>query len=131
MLQQELLKHTVAALDSLAIDYMLTGSLASSVLGMPRATHDIDLVIHVEHTAITALLSHFQSPRFYFSEDAARSALATRGMFNVIDTASGDKVDFWIRGDDAFDVTAFSRRWTVQLADFAIKVPTPEDLVLF
>ena len=42
MPQQELLKLVIARLDEAGIEYMLTGSLASSLQGEPRATHDID-----------------------------------------------------------------------------------------
>ena len=45
MPQQALLKRIVEALDGAGIPYMLTGSLASSLQGEPRASHDIDLVI--------------------------------------------------------------------------------------
>jgi len=47
MSQQELLKLVIARLDEAGIEYMLTGSLASSLQGEPRATHDIDLVIAI------------------------------------------------------------------------------------
>ena len=45
MPQQALLKRIVEALDGAGSPYMLTGSLASSLQGEPRASHDIDLVI--------------------------------------------------------------------------------------
>lgn len=38
----ELLRRVSAALDANGIPYMLTGSLASSMYGIPRATNDID-----------------------------------------------------------------------------------------
>jgi predicted nucleotidyltransferase len=45
MSQQALLRRVVRALDGAGVPHMLTGSLASSLQGEPRATHDIDLVI--------------------------------------------------------------------------------------
>lgn len=47
MSQQALLKRIVEALDGAGIPYFLTGSLASSLQGEPRASHDIDLVIDI------------------------------------------------------------------------------------
>jgi len=38
--QSELLKKTIGALNSSQIPYMLTGSIASSIQGEPRSTHD-------------------------------------------------------------------------------------------
>jgi hypothetical protein len=44
MSQQELLAKVVGALDQLEIQYMITGSIVSSLQGEPRSTHDIDIV---------------------------------------------------------------------------------------
>ncbi len=41
MSQQELLKRVITALKNTSIQYMLTGSLVSSLQGEPRLTHDI------------------------------------------------------------------------------------------
>ena len=41
----DLLRRATAALEMHEIPYMLTGSLASSMYGIPRATNDIDIVI--------------------------------------------------------------------------------------
>jgi len=45
--EQSLLKRVVEALEVAGVGYMLTGSLASSLQGEPRATHDIDLVVDI------------------------------------------------------------------------------------
>lgn len=41
----EFLRKVTAALDNTGVPYMLTGSLASSMYGIPRATNDIDIVV--------------------------------------------------------------------------------------
>ncbi len=46
MSQQELLINAVRALENAHIDYMLTGSVVSSLQGEPRSTHDIDKLAH-------------------------------------------------------------------------------------
>jgi len=45
------LKAIVAELDAAGIDYLLTGSLASSLQGEPRSTHDIDVVVSMDAVA--------------------------------------------------------------------------------
>jgi hypothetical protein len=45
MKPDDVLARFVAALEGAGIPYMLTGSLASSIYGSPRATLDIDIVI--------------------------------------------------------------------------------------
>ena len=48
MSQQELLKKVIQALDQAEIQYMITGSVVSSLQDEPRSTHDINMVIAVE-----------------------------------------------------------------------------------
>ena len=50
MSQQELLSRVVRALTAAGVEYMVTGSVASSFQGEPRLTHDIDLVISLPVT---------------------------------------------------------------------------------
>jgi hypothetical protein len=57
--QPELLRKVVAALDALGIDYMITGSAASSLQGEPRATHDIDLVVEIDSVQVAELIHAF------------------------------------------------------------------------
>ena len=87
MPQQELLKLVIARLDEVGIEYMLTGSLVSSLQGEPRATHDIDLVIAIRTApgdAARALRAAFPEPLFYLDEEAIRGAIATTGMFDAL-----------------------------------------------
>src|SRR5205807_2615954 len=44
--QQEFLARLVRQLEDAAIPYMVAGSLASGFHGEPRATNDLDVVIH-------------------------------------------------------------------------------------
>ena len=112
---------------------MLTGSVASSLQGEPRASHDIDIVVAITTTApsaSTALKAAFPEPDFYLDELAIREAIATRGMFNLIDAREGDKVDFWLLTDDAFDRSRFQRRYIERFEDARLPVSCPEDTIL-
>lgn len=130
MSQQELLKTVVATLDRLGIDYMLTGSVVSSLQGEPRSTHDIDIVINLPGSKAHGLATAFPSPAYYLDEDALAEAISGKGMVNLIDTSSGDKVDFWLLTEDPFDRSRFSRRYREQLFGMHIAVSTPEDTIL-
>ena len=44
--ERELLLDCLRRLNQSGIPYMLTGSMASNQWGIPRSTHDIDIVIH-------------------------------------------------------------------------------------
>lgn len=133
MSQQDLLKRVVAQLDEAGIEYMLTGSVVSSLQGEPRATHDIDVVISIRESAgdaTAALKAAFPEPEFYLDEDAARAAIAERGMFNLIETREGGKVDFWLLTDDAFDQSRFTRRYVEEFEGARLAVSRPEDTIL-
>lgn len=130
MSQQELLGLVVSALREAGIDYMLTGSIVSSLQGEPRATHDIDLVVEIPLGKLPRLLRFFPESRFYLSEAMAREAIAHESMFNLIDTQAGDKVDFWILKADPFDRSRFARRQLVSSFGLDLFVSTPEDTIL-
>lgn len=130
MLQQELLSQVTRSLDELGIDYMLTGSCASSIQGEPRSTHDIDLVVALTPSDAEKLTKVFPDPDFYVSPDAMLDAIERRGMFNVIHMGSGYKIDFWILTDIPFDASRFARKRLETAWGIALKVSTPEDTIL-
>ena len=130
MSQQELLKLVVETLDRVGIEYMLTGSLVSSLQGEPRSTHDIDIVVSVKRPAAKKLAEAFPSPRYHISKDSILDAINHHSMFNLLDTDTGDKVDFWILTDEPFDQSRFTRRRTETTLGVKLTVSSPEDTIL-
>lgn len=130
MSQSELLIEAVEALESAGAGYLLSGSLASSMQGEPRATHDIDLVVEVDLAIVDALAAAFGADEYYFDQLAARQALVDGAMFNLINTKTGDKVDFWALTESAFDRSRFNRRVRVSAFGIQIAVSAPEDTIL-
>ena len=130
MSQQELLKRVIHVLNELEIEYMLTGSFASSLFGEPRLTHDIDIVLSLHPAAIPGLLAAFAPPRFYLNEASVQEAIRTGSMFMLLDTLEGDKVDFWMLTDSPFDQSRFRRRIQVDFEGETLMVSTPEDTIL-
>ncbi len=130
MLQQELLTLVLGVLHQEGIEYMITGSLVSSIQGEPRTTHDIDILINIKPSNVASLLESFSTERFYMDEDAIREAMKHEGMFNLIDTKTGDKVDFWILTASPFDLSRFSRRFLISILGLSMYISTPEDTIL-
>ena len=112
---------------------MVSGSVASSLQGEPRASHDIDIVVAVRAPAVEVaaqLKAAFPEPDFYLDEGAMREAILARGMFNLLDTREGDKVDFWLLTDDDFDRARFDRRYVEIFEGQRLVVCRPEDTIL-
>ncbi len=130
MSQQELLKKVIQTLDDAGIQYMVTGSVASSMQGEPRSTHDIDLVVAIERADAKELVKAFPLPGFYLDEGSIMDAINRQGMFNLIDVNSGDKVDFWVLTKEPFDLSRFTRRYAEEVGGMKIIVSTPEDTIL-
>ena len=130
MSQQELLKKVVRTLEQLHIRYMVSGSVASSLQGEPRSTHDIDIVVDLPESKVHDLAAAFPSPDFYLDEEAVAEAVARRDMANLIDTTSGDKVDFWLLTEDPFDRSRFARRYYEEILGMRLAVCSPEDTIL-
>jgi hypothetical protein len=128
--QQALLTRVLAALEVAAIPSMVTGSLASSLQGEPRATHDIDLVIEIGPGDVDRLVSVLAAPDIYLDERAVREAVRQRTLFNLVHPETGDKVDFWPLTDEPFDRSRFARRWRVDALGTGFDVSSPEDTIL-
>ncbi len=120
----------VAALDGAQIPHMVAGSFASVHHGVPRATQDIDVVIAPSGAALKAFVAGLSPQAYYVSEEAALDALRRRSMFNVIDLATGWKVDLIVRKSRPFSVEEFRRRLPVRLLGVDAFVATPEDTIL-
>jgi len=130
MSQQDLLIRVVHILDEVGVDYMVTGSIASSLQGEPRATHDIDLVVAMTNDVVPRLIEAFHAPDYYLDPEAAKQAIETKGMFNLLAINTGDKVDFWMLTDDAFDRSRFARKRSEPVFGVRLQIPTPEDTIL-
>lgn len=107
---------------------MVVGSLASTFHGEPRATQDIDIVIDPRPEQLADLLRSFDEEAFYVGD--GQGALASRGMFNVIDVVSGWKIDFIVRKDRAFSELEMQRRIDVEVLGVHLFVATAEDTVV-
>jgi len=130
MSQQKLLKDVIQTLGRAGVQYMMTGSLVSSFQGEPRSTHDIDIVIAISKSDTKKLIKAFPIPDYYLDEDSINEAIDNDGMFNLIDVTAGEKVDFWLLTEEAFDHSRFKRRIVESFLDMSLFISTPEDTIL-
>lgn len=116
-------------LEGAGIPYMVSGSLGSVLHGEPRATRDVDVVIDPAEESLAALLDAV-ADEWYVSREAAAAALRERGMFNIVDSATGWKADLVIRKERPYSVEEFSRRRRADVLGVSVWVVSPEDSIL-
>ena len=109
---------------------MLTGSVASSAHGMPRSTRDLNIVIATSRTQLQARLQQFPGDRYYADQEQTLRALGNTSQFDVIDFATGWKVDFIIAANSEYGRTAMARRILIDLAGTPVYVSSPEDVLI-
>lgn len=126
----EVLRRITAALDRAGIAYMLTGSFASAHHGAPRSTQDIDIVIAANPTQLRTFVQSLPSSEYYRDLDAALEAHKRQSLFNVIDLATGWKIDLIIRKSRAFSQEEFDRRQSVTVQSLSLFVASAEDVVI-
>src|SRR5438105_4435203 len=120
MSTHDLFARLARALDEIGIPYMFTGSFASSFHGTPRASNDFDLVLAPTAEQLRALKGFLSEADYYFDLDDALDALKRSGQFNIIDLASGWKIDFIFRKHRAFSLAEFDRRFRVDFEGLSI-----------
>jgi hypothetical protein len=109
---------------------MLTGSFASAFHGLPRATQDIDFVIAPTADQLRHLTALLPRSEYYVDEDAALEALTSQSSFNVIDLASGWKVDLICQRSRPFSLAEFARRQPIELDGVPLFIASAEDVLL-
>jgi hypothetical protein len=108
----EPLKITQKIADSfheLLIPYMVAGSLASSLHGIPRATQDADIVADIKTHHVEAFIEALKND-FYVDEEMVRKAITQSSSFNVIHFETMFKVDIFILKKDETSKKEMSRR---------------------
>ena len=124
-----LLRKLTAKLDAAGIPYMICGSHASGIYGDQRTTHDVDLVVEPTRESLRAFVGSL-GEEFYVSASAADDAFRRRGMFNIIESATGLKADLFVRKERPFAIEGFRRRRPGRLGDLDIMLISPEDSIL-
>ena len=96
----------IDVLEQLQIRYVIGGSLASSLHGIPRATRDADLLADVKPEHTTELYEKLKD-KFYISEEAINGALRHRTSFSLIHLETLFKVDIFLPQNRSFDEQQF------------------------
>ena len=127
----KILLKLVDVLDAFEIPYLIGGSFASSAHGLSRATQDADLLVDIRKEHVERFVQAIEKD-FYVEPDAISAALNHHTSFNMIDYATGFKIDIFIPRDREFDRRQFANRiYAVILSpDQKAYIASAEDTVL-
>jgi hypothetical protein len=114
---------------------MVIGAFAGVVYGVTRTTYDIDIVVDLDEEHIEALATVYPPPRYYADPVQMRESIRMGIMFNIIDTARGEKADLVPLTMASRYRRAFGRRvrQTVEIpgvAPLEIWCARPEDVIV-
>lgn len=129
----EALEPVVEVLEQLGVRYRVGGSVASSALGVPRSTIDVDVACELALPHVERFVS-LLAGRYYADADMISDAIQRRASFNLVHLATMLKVDVFIRRGRAFDAHSFERvtRKPLDAAEGArsFDITTAEDIIL-
>ncbi len=133
MPEPDLLELFVAPLEEIGVRYLVTGSVAATLYGEPRATHDIDLVVELSEAGRHALPRAFPESKFYQPPPEVvlvESNREGRGHFNIIHHASGLKADIYLVGGDELHAWAFDNARSYSIEKLEVRVAPPEYVIV-
>ncbi len=116
----------------LDIPYLVGGSVASSLLGEPRATLDLDVVADLKISQVDAFIAAVEAD-FYVSADAVIEAISYQSSFNLIHLETNEKVDIFILKPQPLSQSEMERRQRQIVTENPpqyLYLPTPEDIIL-
>jgi len=118
-------------LEELRIPYLVGGSIASSVHGIPRSTEDADLVADLRSQDVQSFVAALEAT-FYIDAERVLHAVKRRSSFNMLHHATGIKVDVFLLKGDLFSLQEMNRRLLISPLDDDAMIPvaSPEDIIL-
>ncbi|MCP3996885.1 MAG: hypothetical protein GY722_17750 [bacterium] len=119
-------------LEALQVQYLVGGSLASSISGEPRATLDVDMVVALSDDKVAPLVDAL-GQEFHADTEAIRRAIREKSSANLIHLGTSIKVDLFIMGGSPIDRAQMNRRQRFKVStdpDCFLYFYTPEDILL-
>ena len=114
---------------TLRLRYAVVGGVTSSLLGRPRSTFDVDVVVDVRPEHAVRLARAFRARRYRVDPRDVVDALREHGHFSIFDTRSEYRID-------AKGVYGDLQRWTLQdrrrirLGRSYVYLDAPENLIV-
>lgn len=126
----QITKQIADVFQDLKIHYMIGGSLASSLHGIPRSTQDIDIVADIKPNKVKELINILKKD-FYIDENMIKEALLRFTSFNIIHLETMFKVDIFILKQDQASKEEMSRRKSYRISEKQnLYITSAEDIII-
>lgn len=127
------IRKVVEAFEQMNVSWFLTGSIASSLHGLPRSTNDLDIVMALSPSAVGNLVERL-GDGYFADEVMIRQAILKRQSCNLIWLETMMKIDL-MPPRFAFDGEAMQRRVKATIdegqgATLSVMVASAEDTIL-
>jgi hypothetical protein len=119
--------------EKLDVPYLVGGSVASSVYGIPRTTRDVDFVADLAIANIAPLVEAL-SDECYIDAEMIQDAIETRSSFNILHLPTMHKADVFVQQSNAWAAEQMARRLPQKIVindrEEVIQFACPEDMIL-
>jgi hypothetical protein len=131
--QERALALFVGILDRIGVAYLVVGSVASSIHGVPRMTQDVDMVVAMGPENVLPLVAAARDA-FYVDETTIREAVTRCECFNAIHLDTIAKIDVFIRDGSEWTQREWERRVRSRIGDQPdspeVHIASAEDMIL-
>lgn len=107
-------RKLITAFEAVNIEYLIGGSVASSLQGVMRYTQDIDFVADIRIPQVAPLATLLET-EFYVDAEMIIEAIQTASSCNVIHLDTMTKADIFIKRSSAFADSEWSRRRLIDI----------------
>lgn len=118
-----------SALEAAGVAYAVGGSVASSYHGVPRSSHDSDMVAALGLGQVDPFVSAL-GEAFYADPDMVRDAVRQSDSFNVVHLETMFKVDVFVAGTDDLARQEIARRVQARIEGTELYLASAEDIVV-
>ena len=127
---QEALLPVIDVYEQLGVRYLLSGSVACSVYGLPRAVQDVDVLVDLHSQQLPFLFEHL-AENYLFDQDAVSLAVQQRRSFSLLHLTRLVKIDTFLPST-TLETSMLQRKQPVPLIEgrAPLWMATPEDIIL-
>lgn len=129
MKQADALVFFLKTINSLHIPYMITGAFAVSFYGIPRATHDVDVVVEISGEDVNKICREL-SKKYEIDRAMVENAIQFKTHFSIIHVKSDLKADFWVLKNSQDEIKKFARRQKISLLGTTTFMISAEDMII-